>query len=444
MKTWTLAPLLLSLTLMGCAFGNDEGSKSQNARDLREREALIESFAQVKGTYAGILRDGIRDEPIEMMFFVQDEPTGQRDAQGRAVTRPSLFARLKTTEIVRFNVRFNTRYYEESGEIVMFAQTEATTTNQIKSIQGVLHRGSGTFTGEVTGIGGTIGTLEMTLVSRASTVPGADEEIEENARLRRQYEIVKGTWEGILQEGQRSEKIRVILFVQDERSQGQQGNTITRPVLYARLYTTDIVRYDFTFSSRYRREINELVLFNANAEVQSISGNFTDSETFLGTASSPRGTLGTVTLKRVSTDTPAPGQGEENDRNERLRRQYQPLVGKYIGKMESMSNSTRPESRGFTVELFLTTQATPTGSVPVLNGHYKLTDTGGILDLSLAVIYKPELNPPQITLTSQGIVTRPGNYFVTLEGTLQPDGSIRGNHMTQMGLTGIFTLKRAP
>lgn len=452
-----LASFLLSLSLLGCAFGDGEGSKSQNARDQRERDELIESFSLVKGTYAGILKDGFRDEPVELVFYVQDELTGQRDSQGRPITRPALFARLKTTEIVRYDARLSARYYEESGEIVMFAQTAApqaaftmtsrqtATSTQIKSIQGFLNRGASTFSGEVLGAGGTIGTLEVSLVSRESRIPSAGEEVETNERLRRQFEVVKGTWEGILQDGQRPESVQVVFFIQDERSVSQQGEVITRPVLYARLRTQDIVRYDFTYSTRYRPEIAEIVLFNANTEIQSITGRFTDSETFRGSAGTARGTLGEINLKRVSTETPAPGQGEENDRNERLRRQYEPLVGKYVGTLTGASNPNRPELKGFTVELFLTTQSTANGgSIPVLNGHYKLPSGGGGLDLSFAVIYKPELSPPQITMTSQGVVTRPGNYFVTLEGTLQPNGDIKGAHVTQMGTTGSFTLKRVP
>lgn len=580
---------MFALPLVGCAFGDDEGSRSQNARDQRERDELLQSFANVKGTYSGTLRDGLRDEPVEMILFVQDEATGQRDSQGRPVTRPSLFARIRTTEIVRYDARLTTRFYEETGELVMFSQGGApsaspvaamTTAAQsialaaVSSIQGRLDTRSGVFSGEVTGPSGRIGSLEVRLVSREARLPGASDDIETNERLRRQYERVKGTWEGTLNDGQRVEPVRLVLFIQEERaatgdltrpvlygrfrtldtvrfdevfstryrpeidelvllgvggeiqsisakfdspeemtgsvgttrgtlgtlrlqrtstetpapgseevernerlrrqletikgtwegtlSDGQRsdavrlvlfiqeenagtnprGEIITRPVLYARFRTLDIIRHDYTFSTRYRPEQSELLLLNANAEIQNILGRFTAPEEFVGTASTSRGTLGTVTLRRTSLDTPAPGQGEENERNERIRRQLEPLVGKYRGTMKTLSSTTRPEGRGFTVELFLTTQTSPNGGVvPVLIGSYSLVDSA-VADLTFSVIYKPELSPPQIVMSSQGVVTRPGNYFVTLDGELQADGKITGRHSTQMGVTGLFELTR--
>jgi hypothetical protein len=107
-------------------------------------------------------------------------------------------------------------------------------------------------------------------------------------------------------------------------------------------------------------------------------------------------------LDFVSSDT-----GTKDDAQERLYRQYQAVSGVYRGSLP-----------GHLQPIVVTLSAALDGTTARLDGVYKdLDHPTGDLDLALTVTYRPDLNPPTITMNGRGDGKRALDFVGTLVGT---------------------------
>ncbi len=140
------------------------------------------------------------------------------------------------------------------------------------------------------------------------------------------------------------------------------------------------------------------------------------------------GTLGTFDVGLVSKDT-----GSRDDADDRLFRAYQAVEGVYRGWIDNGANSQPKKC----VQIDLT--AIMNGRSPMLLGYYRRPDIeGGVIDLSMSVVYRPDKSPPEISLNGHGL----GSYILDINGTLVDDQITAQVNSQHEGLLGLMKAKR--
>lgn len=322
--------------------------------------------------------------------------------------------------------------------------------------------------------------LTLTLVTACAFDDNAGKNSEnarderERAELLENFSRVTGTWTGTLKDGTEVSAVELIIYhLETQRGTTSTGDIRTRPVLYGRLRTTDIVRFDVTLPAQFFAETGQLVFFSPSAngnsngfaaaaeqtpgssggnpntntgipgnvdEINSISGTL-QGQRITGEVKTKTGVLGRLDVSLSTRETGGPSSGSQNELNERLYRMYRPLEGTYAGRVAQPFSSTE-KPFGFRVVVFISLMQTPRGPMPTLMARQRVDfDTTGEIELTMKVDYKPETRPPQILLTSQNVTIRPGNYFVELNGHMEGN-KITGLYSTQRGPMGNFTLQK--
>lgn len=267
--------------------------------------------------------------------------------------------------------------------------------------------------------------------------------VEDRAKLVDSYAVVRGTYRGTLNDGQKEYPIELALYTLEEKAGvDSNGETVIRPVLYSRYRRLDVVVADTIMNARYIAESGELILSNPSAksadEIQSVNAKLNGKQ-ILGQVNQIKGVLGLLNVQLTSRDVVSAGEGDQNEINNRLRAQLQAIAGTYEGRV--VPSPGVADEFPIQVQLFVVDMNSSAGVVPTLVGHYKrLDDELNVAEQNMAVVYKPETNPPQLNLQSASN-NRASPYMVVMNGTLV-DGVAQGRLFTQKGYVGDYEIKR--
>ena len=275
-----------------------------------------------------------------------------------------------------------------------------------------------------------------------SNIQSADRQnFEDIQRLKQKFSTITGTYQGLLFDGANQTPVELLVYSVDEKAgNNNNGETVIRPALYARLKTTQIVRFNSQFAGRYFEDTGKIFFTNPNIkgqdDLQSLDLTLQGLD-LSGDANLPTGKLGTLSLKLFSREANAPSAGDQNDQKEILRKQFESIAGDYEGIVEPKPQEEAPFA--LRVRLFVTSTLTPQGdTIPALGAFYhRLDDPNNAYDQSFIAVYKPETSPAQIILVSPAS----SKYFLNLEGVIQ-NKIFSGSHTNYKGYKSTFKLQK--
>ncbi|MNK06225.1 hypothetical protein D3C87_241170 [compost metagenome] len=191
MKKLLLSVLMLSL--VGCAFDKDKGTTDR--AEIQDRQNLEKNHKLIVGTYQGIMTTPSRKHDIELTLFSLEIRDGE-NSKGLPKYRKELRALYKKINPVGPDVTFDARFFAEMGQLILTPLVSPKGADDISTIDAKLV--GQRLTGKVSSISGEVGYLDVALVSKQQDVPEQGAEDDYHKRLRKQYEEVKGTYEGIV------------------------------------------------------------------------------------------------------------------------------------------------------------------------------------------------------------------------------------------------------
>lgn len=266
-------------------------------------------------------------------------------------------------------------------------------------------------------------------------------EMRDRNKLLSDFAMVEGTYMGTYNDGESVKSIELAIYHVDEKTETNSSREpVFMPVLYARIKTLDIVKLDTVLGARFFPETGELILSNSNrndANLQSIGANVRGMK-ITGQMKTYQGALGNMEVDLVSRESRAPADGSGQETEDRLRRQYEAIVGDWVGLVTPETGI--PEK--ILVRFFITTQTVNGRNVPVLLGFYHpFRSNADNLDATLTVTYKAETTPAQLLLSS---AIRPSGFFISMDTVLQENGTkIVGVASTHRGYEGRVELTHA-
>lgn len=247
--------------------------------------------------------------------------------------------------------------------------------------------------------------------------------LRQNDYINSTYGPIVGTYAGTLVNGGTTQQVRMIILILDTPARNSDGTPTTTRVATATFTRIDPIGKDFTMQIDYVPQKGTISFTtqsskddgspNGNVpkddDVKVIGGNVT-GQRITGQATSILGNrLGAIDLVRTTTQTDLPG----DDRNDRRRRLYETLVGRYCGKIPDPYDHTHPQILSLTLRIDAASDpSSPTGTRPILSAFYeRLEKPPGVLDLPMQVNYE---TPPTVVVQGHGL----GSYSVTFTGTL--------------------------
>ncbi|MEK2644569.1 hypothetical protein [Bdellovibrio sp. BCCA] len=262
------------------------------------------------------------------------------------------------------------------------------------------------------------------------------------------FEKVVGTYGGKLTTPSSQQDVELRLFTLSEPiGKNSDGEDIYRLVLRGNYKKLNPVGPGYNFKIRYIPQSSQLIFTNSVVgtagesnlgpdDIHTINAQIRGQQ-IVGQVKSVSGVIGALNLTLSSTENNVPGNNEQNEYYERLRRQYESISGTYAG-----NNVVDGKAKfGFKITL----QVIKDGAVPLLIGEFKRDDDPGeTVSLTLTAVYQPELTPATLTLTGKPRYN-PNNspYQATFEGTLIGD-EYKGSWRTNIkGFEGNFVLRKA-
>jgi hypothetical protein len=284
-------------------------------------------------------------------------------------------------------------------------------------------------------------------------------EIEDRERFLQQYSAVFGVYEGTISNNP-NQKVQVSIYYVDvpngERQDGQQR---MKPVAKARFRWLDSKLDDVMLDAQYIAETADIRMTNqastpgGDTSAFVISGKVS-GETITGVVTRNGGALGIITLHLVNRDSTAPPEGDARERNRRLRKLYQPLVGNYTGVVKFQD--PQPETVKFYLRIYIDEQK-PEGSsqgsskappsqggtpseeltTPVLLAHYQRADyPPGELTLTMDCDYITTTTPPTLNMISRPFGNIPNEYRITMYTQIEGGNFVGTFNEYHKGRTG--------
>lgn len=266
-------------------------------------------------------------------------------------------------------------------------------------------------------------------------------EVAERQKQLATFSKVTGFYSGKLTTSSVQQDIELRLFtLEKEAGKNSRDEDRYTVVLRGNYKKINPVGPGYNLKARYIPETAELILTNESVnvsvdDVHTINARIVGNK-IIGEVKSISGLIGILDLTLSSNERQTPGNNEENEYYERLRRQYEAIAGVYTGQ-----NVIDGKAKfSFTISL----QVVKVGMEPQLIGEFKRSDDPSeSVSLTLTAIYQPELAPPLLTLSGTPRYN-PNNspYKATFEGTLV-DGVYTGSWRTNIkGFEGNFTLNK--
>ncbi len=275
---------------------------------------------------------------------------------------------------------------------------------------------------------------------------------EQNAQTAAVFNKIAGTYSGVLKTPNGDENIQInlsTLAVSEgvKNSDGSDKIRITLSVAYLKI--SPVGRPLVNFAISFTPESGELTLINQDDkskkdldEVNTIFAQI-NNDILTGTVRSATHDLGTLNLHKTSNGGASIPNGAEEEYNERLRQQYTSIAGSYVGCVVPTEGGSL--QKPYTARMLLSLHednTDPKNPVPTLAGNFhRDTDKTDGTDTSLSATFRPELNPPTLTITGKPYISNNG-YVSTFYGTYI-DNEFSGTFTsTKKGLEGRIFMNK--
>jgi hypothetical protein len=262
-------------------------------------------------------------------------------------------------------------------------------------------------------------------------------ELDDNAQLAQKFSRVTGLYRGTVSTSQGLQQIELNVTPFSKKiGQNSNGEDKFKLELRARYRRLDTVVDDVILGARYYEETSQILFANADENTSpkiNIEGRATGDE-ITGNVSQNTFPLGQLNVQLVSREYENNNPNEQDEKNNRLRKLYDTIKGDYTGVVKSAEE----DPFGINVKIFHNDEDIGGISTTVLKAKYNLnSDPDRSLELLMNGNYKPDTNPPSITLKS----ISGGIYTVTIKGTLVK-GVLTGTFTNQRGVEGSVTLTK--
>lgn len=227
----------------------------------------------------------------------------------------------------------------------------------------------------------------------------------------------------------KDEKGKLIIMISSAEATNPDGTPGTRKVPAAIFQRISPVVADYNLKpSGYRRETGDISMTGTKDNLTYTILGKIENQILTGIVQlSDGGKLADLSCKWKTRNT-----GIGDTQNDRLLEAYRAIAGLYIGTVVSQV----PGKKSWPVTFSINVE--DSDGKPRLYGYFQRNDVDRYLDLVLTVNYRPELDPPEITMSGQ----KPGTPY-----ELHVRGSIKDAVMdvavgTQLGPFGVFKAKR--
>jgi hypothetical protein len=266
---------------VGCSFSKDSTNNARK-RELEEQEKADTDYRKVTGTYAGQLNLGNNKYDIELKLFTLTSAPSKDPATGRDILVTELRADYTKIRPAGTGFSFKAQFYPETGKLLL-ANTEKEETlgpDDIHTIElnlvyvmkdGVSIR---QLQGMAKGLRGPIGQFEnLVLVTNQSDVGDGTEQERENARLKKEYDKIAGTYYGnVMGNSPDSDplavKLRIYVYT-------DTINTKAPPILKALFEQQDGSDLQFDLQTLYQPELRKPKLSMSGKPLRAPNTNLT-------------------------------------------------------------------------------------------------------------------------------------------------------------------------
>ncbi len=263
-------------------------------------------------------------------------------------------------------------------------------------------------------------------------------EIENRNTLNEKYSHVIGVYRGTVSSGSGVQNVELSFYTVDVKvGETSSGQPKFQPALMTRYRLLDNVVDDIVMVATYLPENTGQIFMSNKDNTFGISGTLR-GETITGNVTRNGGQWGTLNVSLISRESSTPNDANDRaERNDRLMKIYEPIVGQYLG------NVVPPVKQGqaFAIEVNITIDQVKDKDgfyAPALKADYKPAGQNDRnLALSLDVDYKPDANPPYMSLVSQA----KNDYSVTMAGTIS-NGVFHGIFTNKFAIQATVTLKK--
>lgn len=262
------------------------------------------------------------------------------------------------------------------------------------------------------------------------------QEIEDRAALQEKYNRVTGVYSGKVIAGTGTQLVELSFYTVDKKKgDTADGQPKYLPVLMTRfriLNSVDTVNNDIIMEARYIEETSEVFMSDQSGSL-GIHAIFS-GETLNGDITQNGGRWGTLQTQLTSRESSAPNDTNSRaERDARLKKLLQPIVGVYAGKV-SFSKGSPAADYNARVTLVIGQVKDKDGFyMPALQGSFTPQNSkDSALTIALNVDYKPDVFPAYLSLVSYD---SKADYTVTISGTIS-NGVITGDFSNKRGHTG--------
>ncbi|MGZ3795607.1 MAG: hypothetical protein ACXVB1_04545 [Pseudobdellovibrionaceae bacterium] len=264
-------------------------------------------------------------------------------------------------------------------------------------------------------------------------------EIENRNLLYEKYNRIIGVYHGQLTSGSSEQQVELSFYtIEVKIGDTSRGQPKFLPALMVRYRLLDNVVDDILMTATYLPENNGEIFMSNKDNTFGFSGRLNDKD-LSGDVTKNGGQWGFLKASLFSHGSSAPNDANDRaERNARLMKIYEPIVGQYLGKVVPPPQ----QGQAFAIEVNITIDQVKDKDgfyVPALKADYKPAGQNDRnLALFLDIDYKSDTNPPYMSLVSQ---QAKGDYSVTMAGTLV-HGVFRGTFTNKFALRADVTFRK--
>lgn len=264
-------------------------------------------------------------------------------------------------------------------------------------------------------------------------------EVSNRLKQLEKFSRIVGLYTGKLTTSSAQQDVELRLFtLESEAGTNANGDERSRIVLRGNYKKINPVGPGYILKAIYYPETGELILNNDTAvpgvdDIHTINASLKDQK-IVGEAKSISNLIGILDLTLSTNERQSPGNTEQNEYYERLRRQYDSISGTYAG--ENIVNG-KVDHR-FTITL----RVSMDGVVPKLTGNYNRENHPEVAVNFTSAVYQPDLSPARLTLKGTPSYFGGTSYVATFDGILTDNEFIGSWETSIRGYQGEFKLKK--
>lgn len=262
-------------------------------------------------------------------------------------------------------------------------------------------------------------------------------ELENRAALMEKYGPILGVYRGTIQAGVSSIAVELSFYTVEKKiGQTANGEPKFLPALMVRYRNLSNVEADMVMEATYLDQTSQ-VLMSTNDNALGVGGVF-NGQSITGSVTRNGGIWGSINVSLVSRESSAPNDANDRaERNARLTKIYETVVGTYKGKVDFPSNSSASDFNVIITIVIDQVKDKDGYYVPALKADYtRENDPARLGALAMDVDYKPDTVPPYISLVSNEVRAE---YSVTISGTIN-NGVIDGTFTNKRAQRGTVRL----